>query len=223
MPRPATPCSHGASTSSRCTACRREHGARKRAAERAARELRPCELCGEPFYPARPTTSRLCSTACREAFRRRRDAADRAARQRAYYAATRDARRAYARAWHARRDRDELAARRAAYRAANLEAHRTYARRGEWRRRARLAAADVRTVTERDLRRLELRQAGACAYCGELRPLTLEHVVPIARGGRHAIGNLALACLSCNSSKGPRLLVEWRARSVARAGVTVAA
>ena len=38
-----------------------------------------------------------------------------------------------------------------------------------------------------------------------------ELIMPIIRGGRHSIGNLLPACGSCNSSKGAKLLVEWRA------------
>lgn len=48
----------------------------------------------------------------------------------------------------------------------------------------------------------------ACTYCGQPGS-TLDHVVPLARGGRHSIENLTVACVSCNSSKGAKLLEEW--------------
>lgn len=79
------------------------------------------------------------------------------------------------------------------------------------RRDARLAGCDRRLVTERDLRRLADRQRGCCTYCGERRKLTVEHVIPLSRGGRHAIGNIRLACGACNASKRDRLVTEWRA------------
>ena len=78
------------------------------------------------------------------------------------------------------------------------------------RRRNALAGVESFPVTDRDLSRLRERQRHACCYCGERRKLTVEHIIPILRGGRHAIGNLALACGSCNSSKGSHLLTEWR-------------
>lgn len=78
-------------------------------------------------------------------------------------------------------------------------------------RRARKAGADTRVISEREWRRLCARHDDRCAYCGEVRTLTQDHVIPIVRGGRHAIGNLLPACQSCNSSKGTKLLVEWRA------------
>jgi 5-methylcytosine-specific restriction endonuclease McrA len=48
-----------------------------------------------------------------------------------------------------------------------------------------------------------------CAYCPK-QGTTIDHVVPIARGGRDAPENVVPACLSCNSSKGARLLSEWQ-------------
>lgn len=106
------------------------------------------------------------------------------------------------------RDAERIKAR--VRRAANPDKMRAKGLRDEQRRRARLAGADVRMVTERDLRRLEDRQRGRCFYCADgPSPLTMDHVIPIARGGRHAIGNLVLACEKCNKSKGSRLLVEW--------------
>lgn len=52
---------------------------------------------------------------------------------------------------------------------------------------------------------------GACAYCGSTESLTLDHVVPLARGGSHAIENLVAACRTCNSRKGARDELEFRA------------
>jgi 5-methylcytosine-specific restriction endonuclease McrA len=75
----------------------------------------------------------------------------------------------------------------------------------------RRAAETVGLVTERDWRRLVERFGGCCAYCGKhTARLSADHVVPLSRGGRHAIGNLLPACRRCNSSKGSKLLAEWR-------------
>jgi 5-methylcytosine-specific restriction endonuclease McrA len=41
----------------------------------------------------------------------------------------------------------------------------------------------------------------------------MDHVVPIARGGWHAIGNILPACFSCNSSKRDDLLIYWRTKT----------
>lgn len=50
-----------------------------------------------------------------------------------------------------------------------------------------------------------------CFYCGSTEKITIDHVVPIFRGGQHKIGNLVPACKSCNSSKGSKLFTEWKA------------
>jgi len=53
---------------------------------------------------------------------------------------------------------------------------------------------------------------GECAYCRcKFAPeaLTMDHIVPIARGGRSTRGNLAPACKGCNSRKKYLLPMEW--------------
>jgi 5-methylcytosine-specific restriction endonuclease McrA len=47
-------------------------------------------------------------------------------------------------------------------------------------------------------------QRGVCAYCGEKfeeRDLTMDHVVPVARGGRSTKGNVVASCKECNTRK----------------------
>jgi len=47
--------------------------------------------------------------------------------------------------------------------------------------------------------------AGLCHYCGRkasFKELTLDHVVPLARGGTTSPGNVVPACRECNKAKG---------------------
>src|SRR3954451_5778220 len=47
-------------------------------------------------------------------------------------------------------------------------------------------------------------QKGVCAYCGRkvgAKELTLDHVVPVARGGKSARGNVCASCKDCNNKK----------------------
>ncbi len=54
---------------------------------------------------------------------------------------------------------------------------------------------------------------GVCHYCrrqtlpGEL---TMDHIVPIARGGRSTKGNVVTACKNCNNKKKQLLPMEWQ-------------
>ncbi len=41
-----------------------------------------------------------------------------------------------------------------------------------------------------------------CQYCGIEKDLTLDHVVPKAKGGKTSWGNLVTACKRCNARKG---------------------
>lgn len=53
---------------------------------------------------------------------------------------------------------------------------------------------------------------GACDYCGgKFKPsaLTMDHVVPLVRGGRSVRNNLVTACRPCNQRKKNKLLMEW--------------
>ncbi len=46
--------------------------------------------------------------------------------------------------------------------------------------------------------------AGICHYCGRHFPpeeLTMDHVVPLSRGGRSVKGNIVPCCRECNSRK----------------------
>lgn len=50
----------------------------------------------------------------------------------------------------------------------------------------------------------------SCFYCGKQNAGTIDHVIPLSRGGTHSIGNLVPACHSCNSRKNNRFLIVWR-------------
>lgn len=54
--------------------------------------------------------------------------------------------------------------------------------------------------------------AGNCFYCGGKFPpaaLTMDHLVPIARGGKSTRGNLVPCCKECNNRKKTMLPLEW--------------
>ena len=46
------------------------------------------------------------------------------------------------------------------------------------------------------------RDGNKCAYCGQSRELTLDHVIPKSRGGKTNWDNLITACKRCNGRKG---------------------
>jgi 5-methylcytosine-specific restriction endonuclease McrA len=55
-------------------------------------------------------------------------------------------------------------------------------------------------------------QKGICYYCQEnvgRASLTMDHVVPLSRGGKSRKGNLVPACKACNNKKKYLLPIEW--------------
>jgi len=53
---------------------------------------------------------------------------------------------------------------------------------------------------------------GVCHYCGKNFPpeeLTMDHVIPVIRGGKSSRGNIVPACKGCNNSKKYLLPMEW--------------
>lgn len=48
----------------------------------------------------------------------------------------------------------------------------------------------------------------SCVYCGTTKDLTIDHVVPLSKGGAHDWGNVVTACKSCNHRKGNRSLEQ---------------
>lgn len=58
------------------------------------------------------------------------------------------------------------------------------------------------------------RATGVCHYCRRRFPastLTMDHVVPIVRGGKSVKSNLVPCCKACNDSKKYMLPLEWEA------------
>lgn len=91
------------------------------------------------------------------------------------------------------------------------------------RRRARLAGVLTEPgITVANLRKIH---GDNCCYCGvemdfnrgtrgagiAANRATLEHIVPISRGGSHTFLNSALACHACNVSKNDKTVAEWEA------------
>jgi 5-methylcytosine-specific restriction protein A len=82
---------------------------------------------------------------------------------------------------------------------------------------------DNDTLRREKARARELRQtawwrrriaAGLCHYCRRAvgpKALTVDHVVPLVRGGRSIRANMVPACKDCNNRKRSLLAWEWQA------------
>ena len=112
-----------------------------------------------------------------------------------YYAANRDALTKQHRAYYAA-NRDIIVKQKVKYRAANPDkgkANQLARRTRKLNNGGTLTAADVNFIRA---------AFPVCLCCGIDTTLSIDHVIPLARGGRNEIDNAQILCRSCNSSKG---------------------
>lgn len=61
-------------------------------------------------------------------------------------------------------------------------------------------------VRRRDLvptkKNIMQRDKNICQYCGSNKHLTIDHIMPVSRGGMNTWGNMVTACFKCNNKKG---------------------
>ena len=72
------------------------------------------------------------------------------------------------------------------------------------KRRASKLNAPGGGFTNAQFNELCTQAGGRCLACGEIHPLTADHIVPLSKGGRDAIDNIQPLCRTCNSSKGTK-------------------
>jgi hypothetical protein len=78
---------------------------------------------------------------------------------------------------------------------------------GAQRRKALKSANVVNLVSPKEWAAITAQPCTACLAPG---PSTVDHIIPVTRGGAHTIGNLMPLCKPCNSSKHTMLWFEWK-------------
>lgn len=111
---------------------------------------------------------------------------------------------------HYEANREHILERNKAWRIANPDAANALAQ----NRRAKVKGNGGK-FSSKELKEMRAAQNGVCAYCQrqyDPDALTMDHIIPISRGGRHEAPNICLACPRCNFSKHNKMLEEWTNR-----------
>lgn len=109
-------------------------------------------------------------------------------------------------AWRKKNREDNRDREKARYQKYHQE-HKDQAKNRLNKRRSLMQQNGVFVVLEKEILKL---YRSECACCGSRENITMDHIIPISRGGTHGIGNLQPLCLTCNLSKSTKFMTEWR-------------
>lgn len=86
------------------------------------------------------------------------------------------------------------------------------------RRRALLNCVEINDFTGEQWSQMKEQYSYTCVYCRGFfgDKITMDHVVPLSKGGNHTQSNIVPACHSCNASKGNKSLEDWPGNSKSR-------
>lgn len=62
-------------------------------------------------------------------------------------------------------------------------------------------------LSESDIVEIRALYVGGCVRCSRKDNLSLDHIIPVSKGGKHIRENIQILCRSCNSKKGAKLEV----------------
>lgn len=129
-------------------------------------------------------------------------------RKKEYNDARKDEKRAYDREYRARRE-DELKAIHAAWREKNPEKVKTIQMSYVARRRSQIASGDPTKL----IHAWRIGAKKVCHWCSVKCPddYHVDHYEPLAKGGKHVVSNLVIACPKCNHTKNARDPYEFAA------------
>lgn len=102
-------------------------------------------------------------------------------------------------------NRDKILAKVRKWEKDNPEQYKILRRSITHRRRANIKNNGNNTLTAQEIADL-LKSHLYCEYCGIKENLTIDHIIPISKGGQNCLSNVTVACGSCNSRKGNKII-----------------
>lgn len=82
-----------------------------------------------------------------------------------------------------------------------LKIHNEYSAKRSAKSRLRMYA----NLFSRDVKKILIKDGSCCAYCGSTEKLEVDHIIPVAKGGRNELSNTQVLCEGCNMRKGDRI------------------
>lgn len=73
--------------------------------------------------------------------------------------------------------------------------------------RNKLVSDSKYVIIYKDLKKIYMQP---CFNCGVVNNQSLDHKIPLSRGGEHKIGNIITLCQPCNASKNAKTIMEWK-------------
>ena len=77
--------------------------------------------------------------------------------------------------------------------------------------RNKLVSDSKYVIIYKDLKRIYHQP---CLNCGTNKNQSLDHKIPLSRGGEHKIGNIMTLCQPCNASKNAKTIMEWKLANI---------
>lgn len=179
--------------------------------------MKMCLQCDGEITDALRTSKKYCSALCASRFRRAKAGTAYLDYMRKYYAEHRTYFKRHNTRYYAAHRTTEKA-RATSYQRAHPERARAINRKAKqrYRQTEKGKSAAIRSSHARraqgkgriDWKAWERKRdrIGSCALCGKGGKLTLDHIIPIKKGGTNDIRNLQPLCLTCNCSKGVTIL-----------------
>jgi len=79
----------------------------------------------------------------------------------------------------------------------------------QWQRREAKKKSLIATLTKEQWEAIKNEFDNCCAYCGEKKPLTQDHFVPVSKDGEYTTNNIIPACSKCNCNKFNNSFFTW--------------
>ncbi|NBP60230.1 MAG: HNH endonuclease [Candidatus Fonsibacter lacus] len=167
-----------------------------------------CKVCQKSFSQReRPGTTKTCSTVCQQKNKKqndkRRDGEKKKLYGQKYQKTNKVALAEYQKKY--RKEKKDIVSKWEKKRSQNPKRKMYVAMRDSWRR----SQKTINLIGNQDLLRIYKELGQSCVVCKTTKDITIDHIVPISKGGTNNQENLQILCRSCNSKKRDKTMKDF--------------